>query len=169
MSENLTIVVRSVEDPDLAEVLAVYRQCQDFLALGPQPCASMAMVREDLAHSRQERSCFCGIFDPEDAMVGVLDYLPDGFEGDPQQAFITLLMVARPHRCHGIGAQVLAQLEAELQQRGQITRIYTAVQANNPLALKFWDAHGYRVIGGPTLQPDTTVTFRLMKEITPFE
>lgn len=165
MPRNPAINFRPLGEAHLGEILAVYHQCQDFLALGPQPYASLAMVQQDLEHSRQEGGCFCGIFEVGDQMVGVMDYLPAGFQRDPRRAFVSLLMVAAPYRRRGIGGRALQQLESELHLDGQITWIYTAVQVNNPQALKFWVANGYQVVNGPTLQADTTVTYLLKKEL----
>jgi hypothetical protein len=41
-------------EPELRRVLAVYQQCEDFLALGPVATASLEMVKADLALSQQE-------------------------------------------------------------------------------------------------------------------
>ena len=50
--------------------LEVYRRCEDFLALGPEPKASLEMVLADLEISRQEGGCFCGIYGPTGNMLG---------------------------------------------------------------------------------------------------
>ena len=39
-----SVEIRPITENDLEEVFEVYRQCEDFLALGPKPKASMAMV-----------------------------------------------------------------------------------------------------------------------------
>jgi hypothetical protein len=81
----------------LAEVLDVCRQCEDFLALGPAPTASMEMVLNDIEHSQKEGGAFCGIYDAANGrMIGIVDCVPGNFEGKPQAAFLSLLMIAPP-------------------------------------------------------------------------
>ncbi|MBI5958514.1 MAG: hypothetical protein HY866_07265, partial [Chloroflexi bacterium] len=65
--------IRPVEDDQLENVLEVYRPCEDFLALGPQPKASMVMVEADLRLSADNGGIFCGIYDPGGVMLGVVD------------------------------------------------------------------------------------------------
>lgn len=37
-------VLKAVTDGELQSVLDLYKACEDFLGLGPQPCASMEMM-----------------------------------------------------------------------------------------------------------------------------
>jgi len=55
--------IRPVEqnEAELEQVLAVYRQCEDFLALGPVAMASLEMVAADLALSGLKGGTFCAI------------------------------------------------------------------------------------------------------------
>lgn len=160
-----------------AEILEVYRQCEDFLALGPQPQASLQMVLDDLMHSAAEGGQFCGIWNPRGKiacgkiatvrMVGVVDYVPEMHRGQPGQAFISLLMIARPYRSQGLGALVVRRVEAEVTRNGRVEAILSAVQTNNPGAIRFWERQGYRVAGGPETNPDGTTVFHLRKDIPP--
>ena len=43
MVEEMELIIRPIDRDDLPAVLEVYRQCEDFLALGPISEASMAM------------------------------------------------------------------------------------------------------------------------------
>jgi len=89
--------IRPITLAELEAVLEVYRQCEDFLALGPVATASMEMVLNDLEISRGYSGTFCGIYTAKGKMIGVLDYVPRGFEGDPRAADLTLLMIAAPY------------------------------------------------------------------------
>ena len=149
--------ITPLADADLPAVLEVYRQCEDFLALGPQPRASAAMVAADLAHSRAAGGEFCGLWDESGRLVGVLDLLRTGFAGDPQCGFIELLMVAAPWRSAGLGAAATAWALAQMRAGGA-ARAATAVQVNNPAALRFWLRQGFTLAGPPQPQPDGTVT-----------
>jgi len=54
--------IRPIQDSELDAVLEVYRQCEDFLALGPVAQASPQMVAADIALSRGQGGLFCGIY-----------------------------------------------------------------------------------------------------------
>lgn len=145
-------------------MLAVYRQCEDFLALGPEPVASAAMVQQDIEHSQQLGGIFCGVYAATGQMIGVVDYVPRNFEGDARAAFISLLMIAAPFRGQGVGSVIVKQVEAEIRREGRISVILLAAQVNNSVALRFWQNCGYRIVSEPELQPDQTVTVRLRKD-----
>jgi ribosomal protein S18 acetylase RimI-like enzyme len=162
--QSLPVVIRPIQDKDLPDILLVYRQCQDFLALGPDPIASEQMVWQDIEVSRREGGCFCGIFQHDGRLIGVVDYVLENFVGSPQ-AFISLLMIATPYRRHNLGQQAIRQIEAKIRKNKQIRAVLTAVQINNPLALRFWQKNGYRIVGDPKVQPDTTITYRLRKDL----
>jgi len=156
--------VRTIAQDDLGAVLDVYRQCEDFLALGPKPTASMAMVLRDIEISQHKGGVFCGIYTADGRMIGVVDFVPRNFEGDSHIAFLSLLMIAASFRNQGIGTTILKLIENQIRKDAQVTAILSAVQVNNPQALKFWQKNGYRIVGGLELQPDHTTTFRLQKD-----
>jgi ribosomal protein S18 acetylase RimI-like enzyme len=156
--------VRTITQDDLDAVLDVYRQCEDFLALGPERTASMAMVLKDIEISQSEGGVFCGVYAMDGRMIGVVDFVPSNFEGDPHIAFISLLMISPSFRKQGIGTTIVELIENEIRKDAQVTAILSAVQVNNPQALQFWKKNGYRIVGGPELQPDQTTTFRLQKD-----
>jgi len=156
--------IRPITSDELDAVLDVYRQCEDFLALGPVPMASMAMVLQDIEISRHEGGVFCGIYDAANgAMIGVVDYVPCGFESDPHLAHLSLLMIAARFRQQGVGQVVVEAIEQEITKDAQVTAILSGVQVNNPPAIQFWQKRGYRIISGPTLMPDQTTVFGLRK------
>ncbi len=153
-------------ESDLSAILEVYRQCEDFLALGPVPVASMEMVQSDLKQSEEEGGIFCLICSAQTGEVwGILDYILAGFEGDPQLACLHLLMIAAPHRGKGLGAAVVQWLEAEIRRDGRARAIDSGVQVNNPDAIRFWQRMGYRIVSGATPMPDETVVYQLWKAV----
>jgi len=158
-----SLAIRLITQDDLAAVLDVYRQCEDFLALGPAPVASLEMVRADIEMSQRDGGVFCGIFTADGQMVGVVDYIRCGFAGDPRHAFLSLLMIAAPYRRQGIGQAVVALIEDEIRKDPQITAIRAGVQVNNPHAIRFWQRHGYRIVSGPERHAGGTTAFRLSK------
>jgi len=157
--------IRPVAENELETMINVYRQCEDFLALGPEPTASAFLVRKDMADSQTHGGVFCGVFDSTGAAIGVLDCVPGGFEGNPHHAFISLLMLAAPQRRRGLGAEIVERVEKEIRQDTRVTAVLAAVQTNNPAAIRFWQKHGYQITGGPELQPDRTVVYPLRKEL----
>lgn len=158
------LAIHPITEADSAAVFEVYRQCEDFLALGPAPTASPEMVQSDMALSRREGGIFCGIYTPAGQMIGVVDYVPCNFAGDPHTAFLSLLMIAAPFRKQGIGRAVVEAVENEIRKDAQVTAIRSGVQVNNPQALRFWQKNGYRIVSGPELMPDQTTVFGLRKD-----
>jgi ribosomal protein S18 acetylase RimI-like enzyme len=165
VSAQLTFKIQPVTELELSSVLEVYRQCEDFLALGPVACASVEMVLADIQLSRDAGGIFCGIHVPQKGMVGVIDFVPHHYLGDPRHAFIELLMIEPSSRQNGLGAAVVVWVEEEICSNPIVTTIQAAVQVNNPLAVAFWQKQGYRITNGPEVQPDQTITFSLEKPL----
>ena len=163
LKHNLEI--RPIQADGLEAVLDVYRQCEDFLALGPVSTASMEMVLKDLEISQNEGGIFCGIYRADGKMIGVIDYVPRNFEGSPQTAYLSLLMIAAPFRKRGIGQAIVEAVEREIRKNPTITTIRAGVQVNNPQAIWFWQSHGYQIVSGPKLMPDQTTVFDLRKDL----
>ena len=157
--------LRTLGVNEIDSALEVYLQSEDFLALGPEPRASRAMVEADMRLSRQNGGCFCGIYAAQGLMLGVVDYIQSGFDGQPGMAYIQLLMIALPYSNLGIGGRVVADIERQVRQMPQVKKIGASVQVNNPRAIRFWKRHGYAIIGGPEKRPDSTVVFHLLKSL----
>ncbi len=162
---RVRVKIRPITGNDLDAVLQVYRQCEDFLALGPVAIASMDMVLKDIELSKNEGGIFCGIFDTDNSMIGVVDYVPDHYRGNPAHAFLELLMIAAPHRAMGLGARVVRMIEARIRKNPAVTAILSGVQVNNPAAIRFWQRHGYRIVSEPRLHPDGTTAMDLRRDL----
>lgn len=164
LGPEVRFVLRPLDERSLPELLNLYRECEDFLALGPVPQASEQMVLADLAQSQAEGSCFCGIL-VDDFLAGVVDYLPEGYEGRSGTGYISLLMIASGWRGSGLGRRVAREIEGRILAIPAVRDIMVSVQSNNPRAIAFWENLGYRIVGGPFLMPDTTTVFKLQKEL----
>ncbi len=164
MEEVSVVFIQAIEAEDLAHALEVYHQCEDFLAFGPQPRASMDMVTADFKRSQRSGGQYCGIYDTSEQLLGIVDYVPCGFEGQPDTAFIELLMIAPPFRNKGVGKQVVAKIEQIIRKNPQVNAIFAAVQTNNP-AVCFWQKCGYQIVSEPEPQPDGTTTYMLRKDV----
>ena len=162
--QSHSIEIRPITANELDAVLQVYRQCEDFLALGPAPFASMAMVLQDIELSRQSGGIFNGIYTNSGEMIGIVDYLPDHYQGEAGTAFLELLMIAPPYRQSGIGRAVVEAVEQEIRKNPKVNTIQAGVQVNNPQAVRFWQQRGYRIVSGPQRMPDQTTVFGLRKD-----
>jgi ribosomal protein S18 acetylase RimI-like enzyme len=154
-----------VRQDDLEAVLAVYRQCEDFLALGPVATASMQMVLKDITISKGEGGVYCTIHTAGGKMIGVVDYVPNNYEGNSHTAYLSLLMIAAPWRNQGLGQIVLEAVEHEIRKDAQVTEFLLGVQVNNPQALRFWQRNGFRIVSGPKLHPDQTTAYDMQKDL----
>lgn len=159
--------IKPITENDLEDVLEIYRQNEDFLALGPEPEASMAMILRDIESSRHEHGVFCGVYASGGRMVGVVDYVPGNFNGAPHVAFISLLMIVPSLHNLGIGTKILEIVENRIARITGVSEIQTAVQLNNPAAFRFWQHNKYRVFGKPERRPDQTVVSYLRKNLIP--
>lgn len=158
--------LRPVGERDMDALLALYRECEDFLALGPRPYASVEMVRGDLALSAADGGLFCGIYTPGGELAGVVDFTPGSRRDNPQEAHIELLMLAPAYRGLRLGEAVVRATEATIWQAAAVQAIAVEAQVNNPDAIRFWQRMGYRIISGPHPQTDDTTSWYLRKERT---
>lgn len=158
-----TFEVRQIDREHLDDVLHVYQLCEDFLALGPVPTASMEMVLKDIEISQSGQGVFCGIYNPDGRMIGIIDYVPGHYCGEPATGFLELLMIAAPFRGQGIGKAVVELIENEMKSAG-VNRILSGVQVNNPQAIQFWQRNGYRIVSAPKLHADQTTAVDLQKD-----
>lgn len=149
----------------MEDILKVYVACEDFLALGPEPKASAAMIERDIKDAETESGVFRAVVHGNSETIGVASYVSHGFEGYPERAFILLLMVMANRRCHGVGGRILHTIEDEIRRETNATEIHTAVQMNNPTARRFWERNGYKAISGAQLRPDGTTVIRLSKTV----
>jgi ribosomal protein S18 acetylase RimI-like enzyme len=161
-----SLEIHPIGHDDLDAVLDVYRQCEDFLALGPVPTASMEMVLKDIEILQKDGGIFCGIFAPDGKMIGIVDYVPSNYKGDPHVAFLELLMIAAPFRNQGIGKAVVEAIENEIRKDAKVSSILSGVQVNNPQAVQFWQRNGYRIVSEPKLHPDRTTAVDLRKDFS---
>ena len=160
------LAIRPIVEDEAGAALKVYRQCEDFLALGPVPTASPDMVVKDIERSRGTGGVFCGIYTADGEMIGIVDYVPGHFDGNPEAALISLLMIVESHRNQGIGRAVVEAVERELTEGAPVSMIHTGVQVNNPRAVRFWQAQGYRIVSGPETLSDHTTVYGLRKDVS---
>ena len=157
--------LRPLTSDDEQAALEVYRGSEDFLALCPVPTGSLEMVLGDMQLSVNAGSQFCGIVDANGTMMGIVDYLVSGFEGNAAHAFLELLMIAQPYRNSGLGSAVVAQVEAEIRRNPEVTAILAGVQVNNSAAVRFWQKMGYWIVSEARDIGDGTTAYDLHKDL----
>ncbi len=157
--------IRPISDADLPALLEVYRQSEDFLALGPVPQASPEMIAADRELSRGQGGEFCGLFNEEGTLMGVLDFIRSGYEGNPAHAYLELLMIGAPYRSLGLGTAAFTWLEDELRRTPGCQVLNAGVQVNNLGAVRFWQRMGFRITGPAETLADGTTCYGLSKEL----
>jgi ribosomal protein S18 acetylase RimI-like enzyme len=158
------LAVRTFVPSDREAILEVYRQCEDFLSLGPVSKASMHMVEADIRHSKNAHGVFCVIEDEGGTIVGVLDFTPP--RGN-SAAVLSLLMISKKHRNRGYGVGVFEALERYLRDRYAVQEIESGVQVNNPRAIRFWKKRGFQIGTEPISHDDGTTAFDMRKVMDP--
>jgi ribosomal protein S18 acetylase RimI-like enzyme len=163
--QDKLLEIRPITRNDLDEVLRVYQHCEDFLALGPVATASIEMVMKDIELSKAEGGIFCGIYTADRNMIGVVDYVPKNYLGNPQAAYLELLMIDASFRNRGIGTAVFEAVENEIRKDPSVTVFLAGVQVNNPQAVEFWQRNGFCIVSEPKLMPDQTIAVDLRKDL----
>jgi len=161
---DYSLEIHPIAQDDLDAVLDVYKQCEDFLALGPVPTASMEMVLKDIKISKADGGVFCGIYTANGKMIGIINYVPSNYRGEHHTAFLELLLIAASFRKQGIGKAVVEAVENEIRKDARVSMILSGVQVNNPQAVQFWQRNGYRIVSKPKLHPDQTTAVDLRKD-----
>lgn len=156
--------IKEASENDFNSIFEVYKNCEDFLSLGPESKASKKMVLSDMKISKEESGIYCCIYKNE-KVIGIIDFIPKGYELDNKKAYISLIMIAQSNRKKGIGRKVIAVIENEILKNPEIREILTSVQENNKIAIYFWEELGYKIISGPEHRPDKTIVFHMQKEI----
>jgi ribosomal protein S18 acetylase RimI-like enzyme len=155
--------VQPYAEADIPAILEVYRQCEDFLSLGPVPTASLEIVQKDIAQSLEEKGFFCVISHKQDGIIGVMDFAPQ--RGEPGTSYLALLMIAAPYRRFGYGKIIMDAFEKYLAKNYKSKMLRAGVMVNNPLAIKFWRRMGFSINPTPEPLPDKTTVYRMSKNI----
>jgi ribosomal protein S18 acetylase RimI-like enzyme len=160
---NIRLIPMS--EQNVPAVLEVYRQCEDFLSLGPQSAASKEMVIKDIQTCQTNQGVYYAILLAETEMIGVLAVVPREVDNTVVEAYIELLMITPRHRRKKIGRHVLKVIEANIKNKTGVFLVSTSVQTNNPDAIRFWQNNGYVISEGPERQPDSTTVYHMRKDL----
>lgn len=161
------ITVQPVGEEQMEALLRVYRQCEDFLALEPSSHATEEMVKKDLEESRSAGGVYCGIYTADQELIGIVDFIPSGWQNRADTAYMELLMIVRGRRSRGIGAEVQEMVEKYVRDEFNVVQMMADVQVNNPQAVRFWERVGYAISSVAVLQKDQTLTYEMHKSLVP--
>jgi ribosomal protein S18 acetylase RimI-like enzyme len=153
--------IRPISEDDLVSTLEVYKQVENFLSLGPIPTASMKMVIADIAHSREEKGIYCGIWNHSGNQIGILDFSI----GTGKDATLSLLMISKQYQNQGNGRRIVQNLESYLKEKYGVEAIHSGVQVNNEGGITFWKKMGFIISNRPRNMGDGTVAYEMTKSI----
>jgi RimJ/RimL family protein N-acetyltransferase len=150
--------MRTLGARDYPAVVEVYRQMPRFVVeLNGRAAESIGleMVQEDAAQAALHGAQFVGLFlRASGAMIGVADFVPGGYKGQPSQAWIALLMITEPYQRQGYGSQAYRLIEQAIWADPVVQTIGLGVLVNNGPALGFWQAMGYQRVGSTVADTD---------------
>lgn len=134
----------------IGEIEAIQKlldQCLDFMLLVDGHAADLKSTEEDFlfvpdGKSPEDKFVY-GIFDPQNALVGLLDTL----HGYPDESawWIGLLLLAPQVRSRGLGQKVVEALAGYAQTSGAQTLMLGVVE-DNERATKFWMRLGFEYV-----------------------
>ena len=139
--------VRALTTADLPALQALLERCADFNLLvsgePPQPGDAAELLAEHPPGRLPEDKIVFGVYDPGDALLGVLDlawhYPRSGVW------WIGLLLLDPASRGQGLGRQVYYAFE-DWACRNGAEEIRLGVVERNEKALRFWERMGFQVI-----------------------
>jgi ribosomal protein S18 acetylase RimI-like enzyme len=98
-------------------------------------------------------------------MIGIVDFVLNNYQGNPNVAYLSLLMIDSTFREQGVGKAVFDAVEKEIRKDPLVTTLLAGVQVNNPQAVRFWQRRGFSIVSEAKLMPDQTTVFDLRKEL----
>jgi RimJ/RimL family protein N-acetyltransferase len=139
--------VIEIEYPDVARV---YKQSKHFLVdiIGEPPeNAGLFGVQKEAAEANAHGAVFAVVrLINSREIVGVVTYVRHGYNDDPAQAWIALLMISEQRQGRGYGQEAYALVEEIIFADPQVDIIKLGVLSHNTAAIIFWEAMGFRAI-----------------------
>ena len=125
-----SLSIRTCRPEDIEAVLELWRQADAI----PSATDTVPDLHRAIASTANVLVAEVG-----ERLVGSIIGSFDGWRGN-----IYRLAVHPDHRRQGIACALLSEAEKRLREQGA-KRITALVEKNHPLAMKFWEAVGYRV------------------------
>jgi len=132
---------------EIEAVQSLFEQCLDFMLLVDGHAADLQSIEEDFRFippgKAPEDKCVYGIYDQQNALVGLLDTL----RGYPEEGtwWIGLLLLAPQVRSQGLGKKVV-EAYAEYAQASGAQALMLGVVEDNERAYKFWSRMGFEFV-----------------------
>jgi RimJ/RimL family protein N-acetyltransferase len=149
--DNSELAIEPLNSEDYPQAVEIYRHSRHYLAdiYGQRPeDIGLAMVTKEAAEAKSHNALFCAIrLKATEQMVGVVTYQPEGYQGQASQAWLALLMIAKPFQRRGDGAMACRIIEEKIYKNPGVEAIKLGVLTNNPAAMSFWQSMGYRNTG----------------------
>jgi RimJ/RimL family protein N-acetyltransferase len=159
--------MRALKARDYPAVVEIYRQTPHFIVeLNGRPADTIGleMVEEDAAQAANHGATFAGFFLREsNQMIGVADYVPSGYGGQPNRAWIALLLIAEPYHRQGYGTEAYRLIEEVIFANPDVQTLGLGGLVNNGPALGFWRAMGYERVGSTVQDRDGRDVVMLQK------
>jgi len=160
--------MRALGARDYPAVVEIYRQTPRFIVeLNGRSADTLGleMVEEDAAQAANHGARFAGLFLRENGqMIGVADYVPGGYGGQPSRAWIALLLMAEPYQRQGYGSEAYRLIEESIFADPDVQAIGLGVLVNNGPALGFWRAMGYERVGSTVQDREGRAVVMLQKQ-----
>jgi [ribosomal protein S18]-alanine N-acetyltransferase len=132
MLQNLSATLREYTPPDFDELYDLDRVCYP---------RGIAYSRRELRWFLAQPGAICVVAEDGGKIAGFLIADREGAE-----SHIVTIDVAPEHRRHGIGTQMIEEIERRLVALG-VGEINLETAVNNEAGTAFWMRHGYRTIG----------------------
>ena len=162
------LMMRALKARDYPAVVEIYRQTPRFIVElnGRSPDSiGLGMVEEDAAQAANHGAGFVGLFLRENGqMIGVADYVPSGYGGEPNRAWVALLLIAGPYQRQGYGTEAYRLIEEAVFTDPDVRTLGLGVLVNNGPALGFWRAMGYERVGSTVQDRDGRDVVMLQKQ-----
>lgn len=159
--------IRPLTACKLDAAVQVYRQSGEELDRNTGERVSGQTVLEDMTLSRQAGGIFCGIYDPQDELAGILDFVPAGFGDRVDSACVLALKIDAAYRGRGLGGKALDRLEEELRKDGRLKYLWACFPEGCPTWQGFAARHGFRRAGeAERLQFGSPAGVTMVKDLT---
>ncbi|KHG65558.1 acetyltransferase [Thermus sp. 2.9] len=145
---TLSLAFRPATPEDAPLLHRVYQQSPGYFALIGMEMPTLEDVARDLATLEKDPRRRAFLLFQEAEAVGYVDYKLHYPEAE--DATLSLLLIREDRQGLGLGRRALAHLVDHL---AGVARLYAVVYGNNPRAIAFFRAQGFRHVkdGGPAL------------------
>jgi RimJ/RimL family protein N-acetyltransferase len=148
--ETERLLIKPLTSSQAEAVWNVYKQAADYLELQTTEPLSLAMARSDIEAASLRGSEFVGLFErTSNELIGVADFVPKNFRGQPDYAWLNVLLIRQSNRRQGYGTEAYRVIEEYIFDDPVVTRIGQALLPQFEPSLRFAEQMGFERAGGP--------------------